>query len=174
MRHLNKGRYLNRSASHRRALLANLSQELFLHKRIQTTLGKARELRPFAEKLITKAKKGTLAARRSISSCIYRDSAVKMLFDEVAPAFAERNGGYTRIIKMGPRRGDAAALAIIELVGFEGAVKKVEGTAAKAEKKTPKVKNSGERKAAPKKTGAKIEGAAAKSKSTAKTKKGSA
>lgn len=122
MRHLNKGRSLSRSTAHRKALLGNLSQELFEHKRIHTTLGKARELRPFVEKLITKGKKGTIADRRNVARHCSRASAVKTLFDEIAPALAEREGGYTRIIKLGPRRGDAADMAIIEIVGFEGVI----------------------------------------------------
>ncbi|MCB9356985.1 MAG: 50S ribosomal protein L17 [Calditrichaeota bacterium] len=122
MRHLNKGRQLSRSSEHKKALLGNLTQELFEHKRIKTTLGKARELRPFAEKLITKAKSGTLAARRDVARFCSRNSAVQELFNEIAPKMAERPGGYTRIIKLGPRVGDAAPLAIIELVGYEGAV----------------------------------------------------
>ncbi len=120
MRHLNKGRSLSRSTSHRKALLNNLAQELFQHKRIRTTLTKARELRPFAEKLVTTAKKGHIAARRHVLRYISRKSVVKNLFDEIAPSFADRNGGYTRIIKMNPRVGDNAPLAIIELVGYEG------------------------------------------------------
>lgn len=122
MRHLNKGRQLSRSSSHKKALLGNLTQELFEHKRIKTTLGKARELRPFAEKLITKAKSGTLAARRDVARFCSRKSAISTLFDDIAPKMADRPGGYTRIIKLGPRLGDAAPLAIIELVGYEGAV----------------------------------------------------
>lgn len=119
MRHLNKGRSLSRSPSHRRAVLANLAQDLFLNKRISTTLGKARELRPYAEKIVTTAKKGHLAARRQVLKKLYKKEAVKVLFDEIAPTFTDRNGGYTRIVKLGPRRGDNAELAVIELVGFE-------------------------------------------------------
>ena len=119
MRHLNKGRSLSRSTSHRKALLANLAQELFLHKRIQTTLAKAKELRPYAEKLVTTAKKGHLAARRQVREDLSRAAIVKTLFDEIAPIYADRPGGYTRIIKLGQRIGDNAPLAIIELVGFE-------------------------------------------------------
>ena len=122
MRHLKKGRSLSRSTPHRKALLGNLSQALFEHKRIHTTLGKARELRPFVEKLITKGKKGTIAARRNVLRVCSRTSAVKTLFDEIAPALAEREGGYTRSIKLGPRRGDDADMAIIEIVGFEGVI----------------------------------------------------
>lgn len=139
MRHLNKGRSLSRSPSHRKALLANLAQELFERKRIRTTLAKAKELRPYAEKLVTTAKKGHLAARRHVLRFLPRTSAVHVLFEEVAPTFAERNGGYTRIVKLAPRVGDAAPMAIIELVGYEGVLKaKVEAETAKAAKKTTK------------------------------------
>ena len=140
MRHLNKGRSLSRSIAHRKALLGNLSQELFERKRIQTTLGKARELRPFVEKLITKGKKGTVAARRDVARHCSRRSAVKSLFEEVAPAMEERNGGYTRIIKLGPRRGDAADMAIIELVGFEGVIHAEAEAKDKKDKKDKKSK----------------------------------
>lgn len=133
MRHLKKGRSLSRSPSHRKALLANLAQELFQRKRIRTTLAKAKELRPYAEKLVTNAKKGHLAARRHVLRHLSRASVVKSLFEEIAPAFADRNGGYTRIIKLGPRVGDNASLAIIELVGFESVA-----TVAETEKKESK------------------------------------
>jgi large subunit ribosomal protein L17 len=139
MRHQNKGRSLSRSPSHRKALLDNLAQELFQHKRIQTTLAKARELRPFAEKLVTTAKKNHLAARRDVLKHLSRKAVVKTLFDEIAPSFAERNGGYTRIVKLIPRIGDNAKMAVIELVGFEGVLKaKAEAEKAKAAKKTSK------------------------------------
>ncbi len=85
MRHLNKGRQLSRSSSHKKALMGNLAQELFEHKRIKTTLGKAKEMRPFVEKLITKAKSGTLAARRDVAGVCSRRSAISILFDEIGP-----------------------------------------------------------------------------------------
>jgi large subunit ribosomal protein L17 len=135
MRHLNKGRSLSRSTSHRKALLNNLAQELFQHKRIRTTLAKAKELRPFAEKLVTHAKKGSLASRRHVLRYLSRNSVVKSLFDEIAPIYATRNGGYTRIIKLGDRIGDAAPLAIIELVGFEGVIHEKVAAKEKAEEK---------------------------------------
>ncbi|HEY3296026.1 MAG TPA: 50S ribosomal protein L17 [bacterium] len=144
MRHLNKGRQLNRSASHRKALMENLAQELFQHKRIRTTLAKAKELRPFAEKLVTIAKKNHLAARRHVLEFLTRKSVVKSLFDEIAPTYAERNGGYCRIIKLDRRAGDAAPLAIIELVGYEGAI------IAAAEAKHSRKKEADEEKAKPK------------------------
>jgi large subunit ribosomal protein L17 len=154
MRHLNKGRSLSRSTSHRKALLNNLAQELFQHKRIRTTLIKAKELRPFAEKLVTTAKKGHVAARRHVARFINRRAVVQSLFDEIAPAFAERHGGYCRIIKLGNRVGDNAELAIIELVGYEGVVvAKAEEKAAEKEKKAAAAtKKTAAKKAAKKKT----------------------
>ena len=167
MRHLNKGRQLSRSTSHRKALLENLAQELFQHKRIRTTLAKAKELRPFAEKLVTIAKKNHLAARRHILEFLTRKAVVKSLFEEIAPLYAERHGGYCRIIKLDRRAGDAAPLAIIELVGFEGVImaaaeakhskkKEIEEEKAKPKsqrvaKKTTKKAAEGEAKATPKK-----------------------
>ena len=139
MRHLNKGRSLSRSTSHRKALLANLAQELFLRKRIRTTLAKAKELRPYAEKLVTNAKKGHLAARRHVLRYLNRTDIVKVLFEEIAPSYVDRNGGYTRIIKLTPRIGDNAPLAIVELVGFESvATVKEEAKEKKGEKKAEK------------------------------------
>ncbi len=149
MRHLNKGRSLSRSTSHRKALLANLAQELFLHKRIQTTLAKAKELRPYAEKLVTTAKKGHLAARRQVREHLSRTAIVKTLFDEIAPKFADRNGGYTRIIRLGQRIGDNASLAIIELVGYEGVITAAQEK--KSEDKDKSAKKTPAKKAAPKK-----------------------
>jgi large subunit ribosomal protein L17 len=139
MRHLHVGRSLSRSPAHRKALLSNLAQELFQHKRIRTTLAKARELRPFAERLVTKAKKGHLAARRHVLRFLSRKSVVKSLFEEIAPTYADRNGGYTRIIKLGPRVGDNAAMAIVELVGYEGVMaEKVKAAESKKAEKSAK------------------------------------
>jgi large subunit ribosomal protein L17 len=118
--------------------MENLAQELFQHKRIRTTLAKAKELRPYAEKLVTIAKKNHLAARRHVLRFLTRKSVVKSLFEEIAPSYADRNGGYTRIIKLDRRMGDAAPLAIIELVGFEGAI--MAAVEAKAPKKTAEEK----------------------------------
>lgn len=117
MRHRTKGRALSRSASHRRATLSQLAQALFTEDRIVTTLAKAKELRPYAEKLITKAKKGDLAARRHVTRYLKRKEVVDRLFHEVAPGYADRKGGYTRIVKLGWRKSDAAEIAQIELVG---------------------------------------------------------
>jgi large subunit ribosomal protein L17 len=122
VRHLNKKKHLNRTASHRKALACNLSAALFEQKRITTTLAKAKFCRSRAERFISFAKKGTISARRHVLRYLPRKDIVKMLFDEIAPMYAERPGGYTRIIKLGYRKGDAAPTAILELVGFEEAV----------------------------------------------------
>jgi len=144
MRHQDRGRSLSRSAAHRKALLCNLAQELFQHKRIRTTLIKAKELRPFAERLVTHAKKADLAARRRVAMYLNRRAVIKSLFDEIAPTFADRNGGYTRIIRLGNRAGDNAPTAIIELVGFEGVLaaktKEADNDAAKTAKKAAAAK----------------------------------
>jgi large subunit ribosomal protein L17 len=111
-----KGRRLGGSSSHQKALLANLATALFEHGRIKTTEPKARALRPYAEKLITHAKKGTLHNRREVLKKIRDKDIVHSLFAEIAPFFADRNGGYTRIIKVEARQGDNAPMAVIELV----------------------------------------------------------
>ncbi|TDX49261.1 50S ribosomal protein L17 [Orenia marismortui] len=109
-------RKLGRKSAPRKALLISLTNSLIKSERIETTEPKAKEVRSFAEKLITKAKKGTQHARRQVMGTLQDRDSVEILFDEIAPRFAERQGGYTRIIKVGPRRGDAAAMAILELV----------------------------------------------------------
>jgi len=111
-----KGPRLGGSASHQRHILANLATALFEHGKITTTESRARTLRPVAEKLITKAKKGDLHNRREVLKTIHDKSVVHVLFTEIAPSFAERPGGYTRITKIGPRKGDNAPMAVIELV----------------------------------------------------------
>ncbi len=111
-----KGPRLGGSSSHQKALLANLATSLFTHGRIKTTEPKARALRPYAEKLITHAKKGTLHNRREVLKKIRDKDVVHSLFAEIAPHFADRNGGYTRIIKVEARQGDNAPMAVIELV----------------------------------------------------------
>ncbi len=116
MKHKIKGRKLNRNSSHRKALLRNLSIALLNNERIRTTLPKAKELRPFIEKVITIAKKDTLANRRLAISIIGNNLAVEKLFKEIAPRIISRNGGYTRILKNGFRVGDKASMAIMELV----------------------------------------------------------
>ncbi len=111
-----KGPRLGGSPAHQRLILANLATQLFEHRRITTTEAKARALRPHAEKLITKAKKGDIHNRRMVLKTIRDKGVVHVLFTEIAPAFAERPGGYTRITKIGPRKGDNAPMAVIELV----------------------------------------------------------
>jgi large subunit ribosomal protein L17 len=111
-----KGARLGGSAAHQRLILSNLATQLFEHGRITTTESRARTLRPVAEKLITKAKKGDLHNRREVLKTIRDKSVVHVLFTEIAPTFAERPGGYTRITKIGPRKGDNAPMAVIELV----------------------------------------------------------
>jgi len=124
MRHNVGYRKLGRTSSHRRALLRNLATDLFRHERLKTTLPKARELRPFAEKLITLARRDDLHARRQVLRQISDKTVVKKLFDTLGPRFAARPGGYTRALKLGPRPGDGADMAIVELVGSEPTFKK--------------------------------------------------
>jgi large subunit ribosomal protein L17 len=121
VRHRRTGRKFGRDASHRKALFSNLAGSLFEHGRIRTTEAKAKELRPIAEQLITLARKdpGDVAAQRQAVAYLRSKDAVHRLFHEVAPRFTERPGGYTRIIKLGPRPGDAAPMAYIELVDHE-------------------------------------------------------
>ncbi|HEY5355873.1 MAG TPA: 50S ribosomal protein L17 [Streptosporangiaceae bacterium] len=114
-----KGRRLGGSAAHQRHLLANLATALFEHGKITTTEAKARRLRPYAERLITFAKRGDLSARRQVLTVVTDKSVVHTLFTEIGPQFATREGGYTRITKIGPRKGDNAPLAVIELVQEE-------------------------------------------------------
>lgn len=119
MRHGKSGRNLGRTSSHRDAMFRNMVTSLFEHERIVTTEQKAKELRPIAEKMITLAKRGDLHARRQALNYIRSKNVVAKLFDVIKDQFADRNGGYTRIIRTGIRRGDAASMAIIELVGYE-------------------------------------------------------
>jgi large subunit ribosomal protein L17 len=121
MRHRRRGRKLGRNQSHREALNRNLARSLILHRRIKTTLGKAKEVIPFASKLVTLAKKDTIANRRRAAAILSGDRAiVKKLFTEIAPEFADRNGGYIRLIKLPVGRlGDNAPQAFLELVGKE-------------------------------------------------------
>ena len=116
MRHRHKGRTLSRTASHKKATMRNMATSLFRHERIETTTAKAKELRPFAERLITLGKRGDLHARRLAGRLIADRQVLGKLFDDIGPRFAERPGGYTRILKLGTRRGDAAEMALIELV----------------------------------------------------------
>ena len=116
MHHNKKGRKLNRTSEHRKALLRNMATSLFLHGRIETTTEKAKELRGFAEPLITRAKRGDLHARRLCAAAIYDENALTKLFTEIGPRYAGRPGGYTRVLHLGHRPGDGADMAIIELV----------------------------------------------------------
>lgn len=119
MRHQVKKGMLGRNTAHRRALLRNLVTSFLERERVRTTLAKARETRPIAEKMITLGKRGTLHARRQALAYMTKESAVKKLFDDIAPRFKERPGGYTRIVKLDRRAGDGAAMAMIELVDAE-------------------------------------------------------
>jgi large subunit ribosomal protein L17 len=134
-----KGARLGGGPAHERQILANLSQSLFEHGRITTTATKAKRLRPHAERLITFAKRGDLASRRRVLGIISDKSVVHKLFTEIGPGYAERDGGYTRITKVGNRKGDNAPMAVIELVEFGTPAKKaVSNEAEKATKKAAK------------------------------------
>jgi len=183
MRHRVKGRKLNRTAEHRRATLRNLASSLLKHKKIKTTLAKAKELRSFVEPIITKAKTDSVAARRFVAVDIQDKNLVKELFADIVTKIGDRPGGYTRIVRLGQRKGDAAELALIELVDFSGIVKakapkksKAEGTtetseakseAAEEKKETKKSKEKKPRTPKPKKSeDAKVKKAPAKAKTT--------
>ena len=119
MRHRKKVKKLGRPTGHRKALLRNLAAQIIQHHEIKTTLAKAKAARSFVERLITYAKNDTVHARRLAFKQLQNRTLVKKLFDEIGPAFEDRNGGYTRVIKLGQRRGDGAEIAILQLVGFE-------------------------------------------------------
>lgn len=123
MRHGFKGRRFARSVSHRKSMFANLSVSLIEHEQIVTTLEKAKDLRPIVEKLVTLGKRGDLHARRQVIAQIGNENVVKRLFDVVAPRYADRKGGYLRIMKAGFRRGDNAAMAVIEFVDRDTSAK---------------------------------------------------
>jgi large subunit ribosomal protein L17 len=137
MRHLRAGKKFNRSASHRRALLRNLVTSLLRHERIQTTDPKAKELRRWADWMIGLGKQGTLHARRQALAVIQDETVVHKLFDSLAARFKDRPGGYSRIVKVGWRRGDQAAVSIIELLPAE-APAKAEGGAGKRRRRRTK------------------------------------
>ncbi len=141
MRHGKKFNHLGRTADHRRAMLANMTISLIMHKRITTTLAKAKALKKYAEPLITRCKEDTTNSRRVVFSYLQNKYAVTELFKEIAPKVGDRPGGYTRIIKLGARKGDGADMAFIELVDFDENMAK----APMAAKKTRR-----SRKAAPK------------------------
>ena len=136
MRHGNKTNHLGRTHSHRDALLKNLAISLIEHKRIETTLAKAKELRKYVEPIITKAKNDTTHSRRTVFSYLQDKESIKILFGEIAEKVASRNGGYTRIIKLGNRFGDNAEVALIELVDYN------EALLTSVEEKTAKTRRS--------------------------------
>ena len=143
MRHLNAGRKLNRTASHRKALFRNLVTSLLQHEHVRTTDAKAKELRRVADRMITLGKRGTLHARRQALSYIRSRTVVTKLFDEIAARFRERPGGYTRLIKVGPRHGDAASMSVVELTD------RGETARAEAERKRERRRRRAEKKDAP-------------------------
>jgi large subunit ribosomal protein L17 len=160
MRHRNAHRKLGRVSEHRTALLRNQAEALLAHEKIETTVPKAKELRPFVERLITIAKRGvkandpkgvSLSARRLVMRDVLNETVVTKLFDDLAPRFMDRPGGYTRILKLGHRRGDAAEVAQIELIGSEFDPKKAEeekkaaAAAAEAGEAPKQTKSLGER-----------------------------
>ncbi len=143
MRHQKKTVKLGRSQAHRDAMLSNQVCSLIIHQRIRTTLAKAKAARPLAEKMVTLGKKGTIHARRTATAYLHQDTAVKKLFDEIAPRSAARKGGYTRIVKLGQRKSDSAPMAVLEWV--DSAAATAEPTTEKAEtQKTPKKKKGAE------------------------------
>jgi large subunit ribosomal protein L17 len=119
MRHARSGKKLGRDSAHRKALYSNLAGALIEHGRIETTAAKAKAVKPFAEKMITLGKRGDLHARRQALSALRSNDVVHRLFADIAPRFSERPGGYTRIVRIGPRQGDAAEMVYLELVDFE-------------------------------------------------------
>lgn len=145
MRHRVAGFKLGRSSSHRRATMRNLAQSLFERDRIRTTLMKAKAVRPFAERLITLSKKGGLHRRRLVARQIADPKVLRKLFDTISPRYMDRPGGYLRILKLGPRKGDNAEMALVELVGLEVSELKEKGSDKKAKvaaKKKPAKKKA--------------------------------
>ena len=143
MRHNKNFNHLGRQAGHRKALMSNMASSLILHKRIETTVAKAKALRQFVEPLVTKSKEDTTHSRRVVFSYLKQKEAVTELFRTIAPKIAERNGGYTRILKTGFRLGDAAEMCIIEFVDFnEAYTTGVAPVAAPAEEAKPKTRRS--------------------------------
>ena len=146
MRHNKAFNHLGRKSGHRKAMLANMASSLLLHKRIETTLAKAKALRVYVEPLITKSKDDSTHSRRTVFSYLKQKEAVTELFRNIAPKIADRPGGYTRILKTGFRVGDAADMAIIELVDFNEAAL---ASAPKKDAKKPSTRRSRAKKAAP-------------------------
>ncbi|MBZ5538534.1 MAG: 50S ribosomal protein L17 [Acidobacteriia bacterium] len=149
MRHRNAGWKLGRNTSHRRALLRNLTTSVLLNERVETTIQKAKAVRPWVERMITLGKRDTLHARRQAAAYLLQPSAVSKLFATIAPRFGDRNGGYTRIIRTGWRQGDGADTAILELLGSELSVKKAERAKADAERAKKKKKTEVPEEASP-------------------------
>src|SRR5438067_10366866 len=147
MRHQKKTVRLGRKAEHRKALLANQVCSLIEHRRIKTTLAKAKAVRPLAEKMITLGKNGSIHARRTAFSTLRHKDAVKKLFDEIAPASTDRNGGYTRIIRLGQRKSDSALMALIEWVDATVVVEEKPAEEKKGKKKEPTAEAKTEAKA---------------------------
>lgn len=143
MRHMKRGKKLGRNASHRKALMRNMAVSLFRHERIETTEAKAKVLKSFAERIITLAKRGDLHARRLVATDINDKQMVQKLFQDLGPRFAERNGGYTRVLKLGHRKGDAAPMALIELTDTEVFEKKKQEKEEKATRKRIEEEDSG-------------------------------
>src|SRR6516165_4015096 len=135
MRHLKRTAKLGRTSEHRNAMLANLVCSLIEHKRVTTTLAKAKAARSVAEKMVTLGKKGTVHHRRLAAARLHQEGAAKILFKEIAPAFKDRKGGYTRIVKMNQRNGDSAPRAILEWVDYVAEVPAATETAPAAETK---------------------------------------
>jgi len=135
MRHQKKTIKLGRTAEHRKALLANQVCSLIEHQRIKTTLAKAKAVRPLAERMVTLGKNGSIHARRTALATLRQKNAVKTLFDDIAPRSAERNGGYTRIVKLGQRKSDSAAMAFIEWVDMAEIIEEKPAEQKKARKK---------------------------------------
>lgn len=148
LQHGKKTAKLSRTASHRNAMLANMAASLFLHTKMTTTTPKAKALRPYVDRLITKAKDGTLHSKRLVAGVMPHKEALKKLFQEIAPKMSERNSGFSRVIKAGVRRGDNAEVSVIELL-FDKPIEAVEKQEAKA--KATKEKGAATAKAASKK-----------------------
>ena len=138
MRHNKKFNHLGRTASHRSSMLANMAISLIMHKRITTTVAKAKALKKYVEPLITKAKEDTTNSRRVVFSYLQNKEAIKELFGEVSQKVGDRPGGYTRIIKLGTRQGDAAQICFIELVDFDPEMAKTTDTKKKATRRSRK------------------------------------
>ncbi len=137
MRHQRSGKKLGRDSAHRKALYSNLTGALIDHGRIQTTEAKAKAVKPLAEKMITLGKRGDLHARRQALAALRSNDVVHRLFADIAPRFADRPGGYTRIVKLGPRQGDAAEMVYLELVDYEPAAAPLAPPRAQREEPTP-------------------------------------